>query len=357
MSLIVNVRKKFKDFHLHVSFETEGGRLGILGASGSGKTMTLKMIAGIEQPDEGLIQLNGRVLFDSEAKINVSPQHRKVGYLFQQYALFPNMTVSQNIACGLRLMTKEEREQKTIEMLARFQLEEMGNRFPYQLSGGQQQRIALARCLASDPELLLLDEPFSALDAHLREQVTLEMKTYLSAFPGDSIMVSHNRDEIFALCPNLLVLNQGRALAHGGTANLFREPGGFSVAKLTGCKNLSPIKRLDSKTLFASNWNLTLNTNRPIGDEITHVGIRAHDLNVMKPGSFVTNMFPCEVFEIQEGLFETTLLLSTTSEAKEHLWWKIPNGSLTDAMLKDLPNQFTVSPEKLMLLRDDTISK
>ncbi len=170
-------------------------------------------------------------------------------------------------------------------------------------------------------------------------------------------MVSHNRDEIFSLCPNLLVLNQGRALAHGGTPDLFREPGGFNVAKLTGCKNISPIERINSHSLLASNWNLTLNTNRPIGDEITHVGIRAHDLNVMKPGSFVTNMFPCEVFEIQEGLFETTLLLSTMPEAKEHLWWKIPNGTLTNDSFHGFPNQFTVSPEKLMLLRDDTISK
>jgi len=170
-------------------------------------------------------------------------------------------------------------------------------------------------------------------------------------------MVSHNRDEIFSLCPNLLVLNQGRALAHGGTSDIFQDPGGFNVAKLTGCKNISPIERINSHTLLARDWNLKLNTQLPISDDITHVGIRAHDLHRLKPGETKTNMFSCEVYETQNGLFETTILLSTTPEAKEHLWWKLQNGSLTNDTFNDTPNQFTVLPEKLMLLRDDTISK
>lgn len=354
MSLIVDVRKKFKGFQLNVSFQTQGGRMGILGASGAGKSMTLKMIAGIERPDEGIILLNERVLFDSSKKIDITPQFRKVGYLFQQYALFPNMTVTQNIGCGLQQDSKTEREKKIQEMLVRFQLEDLGNRFPHQLSGGQQQRVALARCLASDPELLLLDEPFSALDAHLREQVTLEMKTFLADFSGDSIMVSHNRDEIFSLCPNLLVMDQGRTLAHGGTKELFHNPRGLGVARLTGCKNISPIERIDGHTLFAKNWNLTLHTETAIDAQITHVGVRAHDLHFADKIAAEDNRFPCNIFEVQEGLFETTLLLDMIPKSKEYLWYKTGKSQQPKNPEKDTMTYFAIPGDKLMLLIDDT---
>ena len=178
MSLKVHIKKDYGSFKLNVDFETSHAPLAILGSSGSGKSLTLKCIAGIEKPDEGYIELNGRVLFDSEKKINLTPQQRKVGYLFQNYALFPNMNVVQNIMCGLThyqckkgstLKQKyEEKLRKVVEFLEFFQLKGLEKHKPHQLSGGQQQRVALARILASQPEVLLLDEPFSALDEHLR---------------------------------------------------------------------------------------------------------------------------------------------------------------------------------------------
>ena len=172
MSLSVHIEKKLGAFTLSVRFETRGGVLGILGASGSGKSKTLQCIAGIERPDAGRIVLNGRVLFDSRSRTDMRVQDRHVGYLFQNYALFPHMTVEENIYSGIRyLKDKRERQRRVDDMIGRMHLTGLSDRKPGQLSGGQQQRTALARCLINEPDILLLDEPFSALDTWLREQL------------------------------------------------------------------------------------------------------------------------------------------------------------------------------------------
>ena len=199
MSLNVDIRKTLGSFHLDVSFRTEGDVLGLLGASGCGKSMTLKCIAGIERPDEGRIELNGRVLFDSEARIDLPPQRRRVGYLFQQYALFPTMTAEQNIAAGARRLAKADRAAAVNAMMEKMQIAGLGGKFPAQLSGGQQQRVALARILISDPEVMLLDEPFSALDAHLRDRMEQEVMELLRDFGRDALIVSHSRDELYRM--------------------------------------------------------------------------------------------------------------------------------------------------------------
>ncbi|MDR3343366.1 MAG: ATP-binding cassette domain-containing protein, partial [Treponema sp.] len=198
MSLTVSIRKRLsRTFCLETAFETtnerEGlaGCLGILGASGSGKSMTLKCIAGIALPDEGHIAVNGRVLFDSKRKINLKPQARQVGYLFQNYALFPRMTVLENITAAL-LRSKQERNRKAAQWIDRFGLAGLEDRYPAQLSGGQQQRTALARMLIREPELILLDGPFSALDTSLREQMQLQLLELLES-RNDVIMVTHSR--------------------------------------------------------------------------------------------------------------------------------------------------------------------
>ena len=174
MSLIVDIEKDFGSFYLKANIKQEKGVLGFLGESGCGKSMTLKCIAGIVKPDRGRIVLNGRVLFDSEKKINLPPQERKVGYLFQNYALFPHMTIKENIEIGLSNLSKEDKDKVVKEHLTKMKLEGFENRYPHQLSGGQQQRIAFARALACNPEILLLDEPFSALDNHLKSNMENE---------------------------------------------------------------------------------------------------------------------------------------------------------------------------------------
>ena len=163
MAISAEIHRKLNHFALDVCFSSKSRRIGILGASGCGKSMTLKSIAGIEVPDSGNIVVEGRILFDSDSRINLKPQKRNIGYLFQNYALFPTMTVAKNIAAGLK-GNRKENEQRVREMVRKFRLDGLEDQLPAQLSGGQQQRVALARIMAYEPDVILLDEPFSALD-------------------------------------------------------------------------------------------------------------------------------------------------------------------------------------------------
>lgn len=178
----MDIEKDLSSFKLKVEIKQEKGTLGFLGESGSGKSMTLKCIAGLEKPTRGKIVLNDRVLFDSEKKINLSTQDRKVGFLFQNYALFPHMTVSQNIELGLLKLSKSEKKEIVARYLDILKLNGFEGRYPWQLSGGQQQRVALARALATSPDILLLDEPFSALDHHLRSNMEKELMNMLKDY-------------------------------------------------------------------------------------------------------------------------------------------------------------------------------
>ena len=202
MELEVRIREKLKEFELDVEFDVSSGCTGLMGSSGSGKSMTLKCIAGIEEPDSGRIVLNGKVLYDSAHKINLPPQKRHVGYLFQSYALFPNMTVIKNIEEASRAsgLSKKESVSKALDMLERFKIKELSYRYPRQLSGGQKQRAALARLMAGNPDAILLDEPFSALDEDLKEGLIDEMKGLLESVDKPEILVSHNKDEVTKLC-------------------------------------------------------------------------------------------------------------------------------------------------------------
>lgn len=170
MAVKVNIEKNFRDFSLKVDFEGSSAAIGLLGASGSGKSMTLRCIAGIETPDNGRIVINGKTVFDSEAGIDLKPQKRRIGYLFQNYALFPTMTVEQNIRCGYRGEKSSARE-KVADLIRRYHLEGLEKRLPSQLSGGQQQRVALARTLAQNPQIILADEPVASLDPVTAKQV------------------------------------------------------------------------------------------------------------------------------------------------------------------------------------------
>ena len=181
MAVTVEIRRKLDNFLLDINFHSDARRIGILGASGCGKSMTLKSIAGIELPDEGHIEVEGRIFFDKEKKINLKPQIRNVGYLFQNYALFPTMTVEKNIAAGLK-GSKQEKEARVREMVEKFRLQGLEKRLPGKLSGGQQQRVALARIMAYEPEMILLDEPFSALDMYLKDQLQRELAEMLADY-------------------------------------------------------------------------------------------------------------------------------------------------------------------------------
>ena len=276
--LSVNLTHHLPGFSLDVDFATDQHPLGLLGASGAGKSLILRCLAGLETPHSGRLVVNGRVLFDSALGINLPSRDRRVGYLFQHYALFPHLTVAQNIAYGLRGQSKAAIARRVTEQLQQVQLLGFGDRYPHQLSGGQQQRVALARALAPNPEILLLDEPFSALDAHLRSELEKQLLKTLSSYRGLTLFVSHNLEEAYRVCQRLLVLSAGRVVAEGPKQAIFDHPGTLAVAQLTGCKNLSTLQRQGDHALAALDWGCTLQTLEPVLPTHSHVGIRAHRL-------------------------------------------------------------------------------
>ncbi|MBE6506195.1 MAG: ABC transporter ATP-binding protein [Methanobrevibacter millerae] len=338
--LKVDIQKKLKEFNLNVEFELKNGSLGILGPSGCGKSMTLKSIAGIENPDEGIISLvigEETAYFDSDKKINLKPQQRNVGYLFQNYALFPNMTVEENIGIGL---AKGDNKEKVSEMIKRFHLEGLEKRYPRQLSGGQQQRVALARIMAYGPDVILLDEPFSAMDTFLKEQLRIELANSLKDFDGFTILVTHDRDEAFQFCDELIILDEGKIIAKGNTYEIFENPKKVQVARLTGCKNISEIKIIDDYHLKALDWNLTLEVSEKINSDITHIGIRAHDFSVAEKDE--VNAFDTENSTKMEKPFEWEISLANG------LWWKCDKQIHEHDF--EIPKYVKINPKNIILL-------
>ena len=303
MSLEVAIKKQLGRFTLNVSFSAGNEVLALLGSSGCGKSMTLRCIAGVEQPDEGRIVADGRVLFDSARRINLPPQQRRVGLLFQNYALFPNMTVEQNIAAGLGRGGKGS--PLVAEYLRRFRLEGLEQHLPRQLSGGQQQRVALARMLITQPALLMLDEPFSALDAHLRWELEQEVLSITRDFGGTTLLVSHNRDEVYRIADSIAVYSHGSIDRVGEKWALFRDPRTAVTARLTGCKNIAAARWTDHH-LEVPEWGLSLSAPTP-GRPADCVGLRAHYLQgVKQPGE---NVFRYEVVSSIEDTFSVILMI------------------------------------------------
>ena len=259
MSLTVDIEKKLASFTLRVSFSAGDGVLALLGPSGSGKSMILRCIAGIEKPDRGQIILNGRTVFDSEKKVNLSPQERRTGYLFQNYALFPNMTVRENIEASIRKDhpgSSRERHQIATDMARRMELTEVLDRKVTELSGGQMQRTALARILVNDADIMMLDEPFSALDEHLRFTMEKELSQVISAFGKTVLLVSHNRDEVYRLADHVAVLSRGRLEDQGTVEEVFARPATVTSARLTGIKNIAPAAVDPDGFLTVPGWGI-----------------------------------------------------------------------------------------------------
>ncbi len=282
--LRVSIRKALPGFTLDVSFETDERPLGLLGASGAGKSLILRCIAGTETPDAGRIVLNGRVLFDSKAGIDLPSRDRRVGVLFQNYALFPHLSAAENVAFGLppSRLSVRQKGQIAERGLATMQLQGLGDRLPAELSGGQQQRVALARALASQPEILLLDEPFSALDTHLRSHIERDLRLHLEQFPGVTLLVTHNIEEAYRVCDRLLVMDRGQASVCDAKSTVMKYPKTVGAARLTGCKNISRIVPESSHIARALDWNCTLQIAAAISAGTTHLGMRAHQIEFLE---------------------------------------------------------------------------
>ncbi|MEM1368629.1 MAG: molybdate ABC transporter permease subunit [Cyanobacteria bacterium P01_H01_bin.15] len=317
VSLQVTLLKRLPGFTLDVSLSIDDQPLGLLGASGAGKSLILRCIAGIEIPDEGLIVLNGRVLFDSVRGINVPIRDRKVGVLFQNYALFPHLTIAENIAFGIPPnLPERQREQIVEQQLTAVQLQGFGERYPTTLSGGQQQRAAMARVLATKPEVLLLDEPFSALDTHLRYVMERDLRGWLETFSGVTLLITHNIEEAYRICQNLLVMERGRVDIIASKYDVLSQPRTVNAARLTGCKNISRAVYVDSSTIRALDWDYTLTVARPLNTSLTHVGVRAHQLRFLDT-TFSLPTVPIDTRERQDGSDELT---SQIEELQNQEW-------------------------------------
>ena len=342
MSIYVDIEKDFGSFVLKAKFEAGNETLALLGPSGCGKSMTLRCIAGIVTPDRGKIVVDGVTVFESEKKINLPPQQRHTGFLFQNYALFPNMTVAQNIRTGAK---REKNPSKRLEMIRtvmeRFDLALLADRYPHQLSGGQQQRVALARILVSSPRVLLLDEPFSALDSHLRFKLEQEVRQVIRQFGKTVLLVSHDRDEVYRMSDSIAIMDSGRIERIGSRSDVFADPQTRKGAILTGCKNISSIERLEDGRIRAVDWDMDLSLP-DLPPDVTAVGLR---MKTIRPGPG-ENSRHCRVVDVIENPFSYTVMLDAPVplgwELLKQEWKAIENTEIT----------IHIPRESILLLRD-----
>jgi molybdate transport system permease protein len=318
MALEIQIEKRLADFTLAISFRVEEETLSVLGASGAGKTMLLRCIAGIENPDRGRIVLNDRVLFDSEKRIALPARERRVGMLFQNYALFPHRTVAENLAFGIEEEAPTTRRTTTAMLLERLHLSGLESRYPRELSGGEQQRVALARALAIEPQALLLDEPLAALDTHLRSQIEMQLQETFAAYRRPALLVTHNIDEAYRLGQSLVVLSRGKIIASGDKEEIFRHPATSEVARLTGCKNISRATVNADGTVEALDWGCRLLVPGAKNATSKFIGIRAHDVDFLEAGiesgsGKNENVFPCRYTQSSETPFRVTLFVTLES--------------------------------------------
>ncbi|MBI5682512.1 MAG: ABC transporter ATP-binding protein [Deltaproteobacteria bacterium] len=301
LALKFSLKKHLHDFHLDIGLELNNEIAVLFGPSGSGKSITLNMLSGIVKPDAGCININERNIFDSTRGIDIPIRKRRIGYLFQDYALFPHMTVFENIAYGISHMPHHEIKDKVYELLELMRLTGIENRHPSQISGGQKQRTALARTLATEPEILLLDEPFSALDNQVREKLRHELIVIHKRFPITTLLVTHDMEEAFMLGERIAVINNGRIEQFGTREDVFYRPMTKNVARFIGARNIfhGVIKSLDNSNIIIDSIetgsimiarqlippykqiSLIKNTDFNIGDKVCF-GIRPEEIMIIK---------------------------------------------------------------------------
>jgi ABC-type sulfate/molybdate transport systems ATPase subunit len=356
MALEVKFEKRLASFRLAPDFSCGEEPLAILGPSGAGKSMTLRCIAGLERPDEGSIRLNGRTLFDSKTGIDVPARRRGVGLLFQNYALFPHLTVVENVAFGLKDGSRSDREERAKKRIESVHLEGLEHRLPRELSGGEQQRTALARALAIEPQALLLDEPLSALDTYLRSKIEQQLILTLGQFPRPALYVTHNIEEAYRIATKMVVLSRGKVAASGSREDVFCNPPSLEVALLTGLKNFSRARAVDGRTVEAPDWNCTLRSEETGKGRVAYIGIRAHHIGFAFENSESArpNTLPCWLARMSETQFNATLFLRLHKPPETaddyHLQAEVTKERWARFKGQPQPWVAILPPEKLLLL-------
>jgi molybdate transport system ATP-binding protein len=358
--LEVRVKRKLPGFTLNVAFSVNQEILAILGPSGSGKTMTLQCISGLIRPDEGYVNLNGKVLLDTAKGINLPARQRKVGFVFQNYALFPHLTVSQNIGYGIRHLAAKEIKDRVAELLEKMNIQRLGNRYPRQLSAGQQQRVAVARALAPEPEILLLDEPFSALDSLVKERLQLELQALQHFYRGNMLFVTHDLTEGYKFSSKIAVFESGCIVQYDDKEKVITCPLNHTVARLVGFKNLMggsviEIKEMTAlievpelggsiKAIIPKTMNLATNQYVTIGIRPEYIQLRD------KPGE---NTFLCTVDRIAEGVSSTNCFFHVnTVEVSRHYIMVILSRPDLGSTKEGQSNYLYLPPEHVVVITD-----
>lgn len=372
MSLEVDIEKSMGGFRLEAAFAAGNETLGFLGASGCGKSLTLRCIAGIEKPDAGRIVVNGTTFFDKapgrRAKVDLTPQQRKTALLFQNYMLFPNMTVRQNVMAGMDRGMQPDRRDRIVEaQLRRFGLVGMEGRYPAQLSGGQQQRVALARMLAANPGILMLDEPFSALDAHLKSSLEQNLIGLFEEFEGTILYVSHDIDEAYRFCDRIAVVDAGHIDEIGPKDQVVHHPTSLAAVKLSGCKNTTSAVYVGDEEVCLPEWGISLHTTETVPRDVKWFGVRAFMLRrASGPGP---NVFRVRADRVSDSRFERTVMLSfldaegadvakdaaeedsTMKFLKNHIQWKVDKLAASCEPLPEEGDEFLIEiPPRSMYL-------
>lgn len=361
--LYVDIKKELGDFTLNIEMEAREETLALFGASGCGKTLTLKCIAGIEKPDEGEIILGDKILFSSKKKINLPAQKRKIGLLFQNYALFPNMTLEENIAIAIP-KDRPNKGEIIREKIREFSLRGLEKNYPHQLSGGQQQRTALARMLVNEPEILMLDEAFSALDGHLRWKMEQKLSSALKSYGKTALYVSHNKDEVYRMADRIAILNRGTIQLIGEKEEIFSRPKNVNTAKLAGCKNISKAKKAGRNRVYAVDWGFEVETEEAVGDNIKYIGIFSNNLELARTGreeekkghsSAFYNSFPMRIVNRIDNPFSSVLVLeyekNTSPSYRSYVYMEVhrERGLLQDIDFQQ-PIYVHFKQDKLLLL-------
>jgi len=348
--LVCNIKKTLNGFSLDVDITAERGVTALMGASGSGKSMTLRCIAGILKPDAGRIELNGVTLFDSDRKISLPPQKRNTGFLFQDSALFPNMTALENIMAGAKNRPRGERQAAAAGQAEALHISRHLDKYPHELSGGEKQRCALARILVGTPDILMLDEPFSALDSHLRWELELELSAVFKRFAGPVLYVSHNRDEVYRLCGGITIMNAGKSEASGGKWELFEDPKTVHAARLTGCKNIAAAD-VNGARVVVRDWGIEFDLDEARGD-IRHVGIRANHIipaNAAGGGGDIAAVFPFETVSEVEDTFTNILMVRRRGTGLPAIRWEMRKNERE--ALREMPQELALLRRHILLLK------
>ena len=275
MAISVEIQKEYHGKMQHISFQTTSSRIGILGDSEERVRLLLQCIVGVETPDQGKISIDGKSIYDSEKEINFKPQERKLGCLFQDYALFPFMTTAENIACGFR-GDKGKKKTTVQEYLKRYHLKGAEKKYPHQLSEIEQLYTAVARMMIGEPELILLEDVFSGWTSLQKELLSQTLDPLFEEYQGTVLLTSGNFRHIYELCEDVAVFCEGKTVAAGNVRQLYKDPQSLDAARLMGCRNYSRIERLDEHHICALDWEIVLRTAKQVEEDITYVGIYDH---------------------------------------------------------------------------------